>query len=452
MNIDIDINIVIPAAGLGSRFSSYGFKKNKFLLPVDINLTNMLEQAILTLIMKHNNLRFNFVFIMRKSNNNDLEIEEKLRFLCKKNNSEFNIKWIDYLTEGPATTSYLIKDLINNDKPLIISNSDQILDWNFDKFLNKCKQYDGCVLTYIPPYEFEIGSNDKHSFVKFDKENNPIEFVEKIAISKEALVGVHYYKTTNLFIESYEYLFKNNIRAPNGEFYLSYTYQALLNMKYKVGTYKLENNEFFYPVGEPIDYFNYYNNKCAIKKYNLINDTKKTIINNLNKYSDYFTINFNNSNEKITIINKLFIVIKGKTNVDVNIFISNNREITFLESTYYILFNLNSKNIINKDIVLNEYKRGWILGNFIPSIEINKDIEIGYLCHLKNSIWDFHYHKESIEINFLVKGKMKINNIEYNEQDIFTIEKNIVSCPLFTEDCYIICIKIPSQPYDKYIV
>lgn len=450
--MNIDINIAIPAAGLGTRFSSYGFKENKFLLPIDINLTTMIEQAILTLIMKHDNLRFNFIFVMRKSNNNDLEIEEKLKSLCKKNHSECTIRWIDYLTEGPATTSYLIKDLINNDKPLIISNSDQILDWNFDKFLKKCKDYDGCVLTYDPPYEFEIGSNDKHSFVKFDKDNNPIEFVEKIAISKEALVGVHYYKTTKLFIEAYEYLFKNNIRAPNGEFYLSYTYQALLNMKYTVGTYKLENKEFFYPVGEPIDYFNYYNNQCPIKKYNLTNDAKETTLNILNKYSEYFSINFNNSDDKITITNKLFILIKGKTNIDVNIFISDNREISFLEPTYYILFNLNDLNITNKNIILNDYKRGWILGNFTPSIEVNEDIEIGYLCHLKNSNWDFHYHKQSIEINFLVQGKMKINDIDYNEQDIFIIDQNVVSCPVFTEDCYIICIKIPSKPNDKYIV
>jgi len=283
------INIIIPAAGLGSRFSDAGFKETKFLLPVDINLTSMIEKAITTLVMKYENILFNFLFILRKTNTKkDIELENNLHNICKKLNSECFIKWIDYVTEGPASSAYLVKDLINNDIPIIISNSDKILDWNFLLFLNKCKNYDGCVLTYNPPYKFNIGDKDKHSFVRFDNNDNPIEFVEKTAISREALVGVHYYRSGRLFIETYDYLYKNNIRAPNREFYLSYTYQALLNMGYSVGTYKLPIDNSFYPVGEPNDYFEYYNKNCPIQKYTLDNDYIKDIFN---KYTNIFTIN-----------------------------------------------------------------------------------------------------------------------------------------------------------------
>ena len=80
------------------------------------------------------------------------------------------------------------------------------------------------------------------------------------------------------------------------------------------------------------------------------------------------------------------------------------------------------------------------------------DYEIGYLQHSKNSFWNFHFHKLATEINILVKGKMIINNITYNQNDIFIIHNNIISCPIFLQDCEIICIKMPSIPNDKYII
>jgi dTDP-glucose pyrophosphorylase len=443
-------NIIIPAAGLGTRFSDFGFKEAKFLLPVDINLTPMIEKAITTLVTDYKNILFNFLFILRKTNTQkDIELDHNLHNICKKINAECFIKWIDYVTEGPASSAYLVKDLINNDIPIIISNSDQILDWNFVLFLNKCKNYDGCVLTYNPPYKFNIGDKDKHSFVRLDNNDNPIEFVEKTAISQEALVGVHYYRSGKLFIETYNYLYNNNIRAPNGEFYLSYTYQALLNMGYLVGTYKLPIDNSFYPVGEPNDYFEYYNKNCPIQKYTLNNGYIKDIFNG---YTNIFTININNINDEIVVSNKLFILISGKTNLGSNIFIIDNIKLRFLEETKYILFHLNASKLINKSVDVTDYTRGWLIGDFYPSIEKNKNCEIGYLYHKKLSKWDYHYHKKSLEINIIIEGSMSINNVSYEPNDIFIINNNVISCPIFLEDCYIICIKIPSAPNDKYII
>lgn len=449
----ININIIIPAAGIGSRFIDYGFKEIKFLLPIDINLTPMINGSVNTLVMNSGNkFHFRFIFILRKLNiEKDKQLEKYLIDLCLQNNHDCFIKWIDYLTEGPASSAYLVKDLINDNDPLIISNSDQILDWNFENFFDKCILHDGCVLTYKPPYEFNIGDKDKHSFVKFNSQNIPIEFVEKTAISKEALVGIHYYKSGKLFIESYEYIYNNDIRAPNGEFYLSYTYQALLNMKYNIGTYKLPLNEYFYPVGEPIDYFNYYNKQCPINKININKDNQDKMKIMVNEYGKYFTVNYAAKNEKIVTDNKLFILINGKINNNSNIFIKNNTEIIFLEESIYLLFSLN-ENFENKIINKNEYVRGWLIGDFEPSIEKNKDIELGYLFHEKDSIWDYHYHKESKEINILINGSMIINNIKYNKNELFIIDKNIISCPQFIENCDVLCIKIPSKSKDKYII
>ena len=34
-NRKINLNVIIPMAGLGSRFTSYGFSENKYLLPIN---------------------------------------------------------------------------------------------------------------------------------------------------------------------------------------------------------------------------------------------------------------------------------------------------------------------------------------------------------------------------------------------------------------------------------
>ena len=122
-----------------------------------------------------------------------------------------------------------------------------------------------------------------------------------------------------------------------------------------------------------------------------------------------------------------------------------------MQNLLYCIFQLINKQTFSH-INLSDYTRGWLIGNFTPSIEKNIEYEIAYLSHAKKSFWNYHYHKLSKEINILVKGKMIINNIIYMQNDIFIIDKNIISCPIFLDDCEIICIKIPSIPTDKYII
>ena len=96
--------------------------------------------------------------------------------------------------------------------------------------------------------------------------------------------------------------------------------------------------------------------------------------------------------------------------------------------------------------------RGWYVGNFEPSVFKTTNFEAGYLIHKKGEIWDVHYHEFIKEINFLVKGKMILNDIEINEGQIFIIDKNEIACPIFLEDCYIFVLKVPSKIGDKIII
>jgi len=442
------MNVIIPMAGLGSRFTKYGFSTNKYLLPVNLEKTKMIEKAILTLNIPHNDIQSDnharFIFILREENGYDLELRSYLQSLCFTHSYECIIISTPHLTEGPTSTAYLAKEYIDNDVPLIISNSDQILDWDYENFINISTDYDASVLTYIPDYELIIGNTDKHSFVKFDEvTRKPVEFIEKKVISNEALVGVHYYKKGSYFIQGAEYIFNHNMRAPNGEFYLSYTYQALLNMGYNIGTYCLNDDEHFYPVGEPEDYFAYYNKSSGFLNVPLSN------YHIINEY-DFFKIQFHEKDEIIQLNNSLFFPVSPVC--DMFLVGEGNIQYKFNSDTYSILIPYLGIDGKMEKIDIAHYTRGWLVGNFEPSVIKTELFEFGVLRHKKDEKWGFHYHAETKEINILIQGKMRINNVLVEENTIFIFERNMISCPLFLEDCVVICIKLPSLPNDKVII
>ncbi len=264
-------------AGLGARFTDYGFTINKYLLPIDNKKTPMISKALTTLVSDLSDTSTcMFIFITK----NDAEgiVRKVLVDICTDNGyHNYVIHDIGVLTDGPASTVYEIRDIVRDmgleNVDMIISNSDQILDFSLTRFLNVCKKYDGTVLVYNPDYKLEIGSTDKHSFVKYDCDDGDdcdgcgdggddcvrevTDISEKIVLSTTALVGVHHFSSYKLFLESYTEMVSRNLRAPNGEFYLSLVYKIMLMKNLKVGTCKLKDNEHYYPVGEPNDYFDY---------------------------------------------------------------------------------------------------------------------------------------------------------------------------------------------------
>ncbi len=101
---------------------------------------------------------------------------------------------------------------------------------------------------------------------------------------------------------------------------------------------------------------------------------------------------------------------------------------------------------------LEEFWRGWIIGNFEPSLLKTDMFEVGVLTHKKGEVWPKHYHKVGTEFNILLEGKMIIQGQEITKHDVFVFEPNEVADPVFLEDCVVVCIKTPSLPGDKYEV
>lgn len=101
---------------------------------------------------------------------------------------------------------------------------------------------------------------------------------------------------------------------------------------------------------------------------------------------------------------------------------------------------------------LKDYKGGWFMGDFNPSVWKGWYFEVAVLHHKKNEVWPKHYHKIADEYNVLLDGHMTICGQEIFKDDIFILKAGEVADPVFHEDCRVLCIKIPSDPKDKYEV
>lgn len=101
---------------------------------------------------------------------------------------------------------------------------------------------------------------------------------------------------------------------------------------------------------------------------------------------------------------------------------------------------------------MSDMKGGWFVGNFEPTSYKTEEFEVCYKFHSKGEEWDCHYHKKAIEINYLVQGKMLIQDKLLTSGDIFILKPYEVANPVFLEDCTVLIVKTPSVPNDKFII
>ncbi len=101
---------------------------------------------------------------------------------------------------------------------------------------------------------------------------------------------------------------------------------------------------------------------------------------------------------------------------------------------------------------IEDFTRGWIIGNFEPSLLKTDKFEVALLTHKAGEVWPKHYHKVATEYNVLVSGKMVIQGKELNSGDVFVFSPGDVADPIFLEDCSVLVVKVPSIIGDKYEV
>ena len=101
---------------------------------------------------------------------------------------------------------------------------------------------------------------------------------------------------------------------------------------------------------------------------------------------------------------------------------------------------------------IEDFTRGWFIGNFDPSLLKTDKFEVGLLSHKAGEVWPKHYHKVATEYNVLVSGRMIIQEKELKSGDVFVFSPGDIADPIFLEDCSVLVVKVPSIIGDKYEV
>jgi mannose-6-phosphate isomerase-like protein (cupin superfamily) len=101
---------------------------------------------------------------------------------------------------------------------------------------------------------------------------------------------------------------------------------------------------------------------------------------------------------------------------------------------------------------LAKYTRGWLVGDFVPSLFKSKDYEVAIMRHQKNETTTPHRHNFSIEYNVIVEGEVLVNGKLLKSGDIFIYEKREISDVKFKSDVILCVIRSPSLPEDKEVI
>jgi len=104
-----------------------------------------------------------------------------------------------------------------------------------------------------------------------------------------------------------------------------------------------------------------------------------------------------------------------------------------------------------KEFRLENFTRGWMVGDFEPTVMKLKSFEFGVKKYQKGDVDQRHMHKQAEEITVIISGLFKIEGRIIKEGDIILIEKNEAVDFECLETGYTAVIKAPSVKDDKYL-
>jgi len=101
---------------------------------------------------------------------------------------------------------------------------------------------------------------------------------------------------------------------------------------------------------------------------------------------------------------------------------------------------------------LAAFTRGWVVGDFLPSLINSKDIEVAVQNFEAGDREPNHLHKIAKEITIIARGSCIINEQLFNEGDIVVIAPGEAASFEALQNTVTVVIKTPSVPSDKYFL
>lgn len=101
---------------------------------------------------------------------------------------------------------------------------------------------------------------------------------------------------------------------------------------------------------------------------------------------------------------------------------------------------------------LDTFTGNWIIGDFTPSLLKIEDIEVGIKKYLRGETNPEHYHKVAKEFSVILDGVVEMNGEIFHQGDIIEVEQNEKVLFRSLTDSFLLVVKTPSVPGDKYLV
>lgn len=231
------INIVVPMAGAGSRFTRAGYRVPKYL--IEVNGKSLLEYSLMGLPLEKAKKVY---FVTLDEHANDYDLQTTIAGLL--GSTLFQIVRIPAKTGGQAETVMACKEQINNNNDLIIFNIDTFYQSSsqFSLLADSRRKHDG----FLGAFKAE---GTQWSFAKTDPDGFVVETAEKVRISDNALTGLYHFSQGSDFVAACSHFMASNTRFAN-EYYVAPMYNFLIKRGRR---YVLDHVDRFVPLGTPED-------------------------------------------------------------------------------------------------------------------------------------------------------------------------------------------------------
>lgn len=220
----MELNIVIPMAGRGSRFTDAGYTVPKPLIPIHgVPMIQAVVRNVTPTLTCHH------IFIVLKEHILEYGIHKQLQRLVP----GCSVVVVEQVTDGAACTVLLARDLIDSDTPLMLANSDQFVDADMDSYVaaQQNGDLDGLIMTFW-------SDHPKWSYCRLSEVGLVTDVVEKQVVSNEATVGIYNFRRGGDFVRAADRMIASDKRV-NGEFYVAPVYNEMIADGRRIGVFNI---------------------------------------------------------------------------------------------------------------------------------------------------------------------------------------------------------------------
>jgi dTDP-glucose pyrophosphorylase len=233
------LQIVVPMAGLGSRFADAGYEDPKPLIPIHgMPMIQVVSENV------RPEREHRFIYICQAEVARRYDLQDRLGHISP----GCVVVEIDGLTQGAACTVLLAAEYFGDD-PIMVVNSDQFVTTRIDHYLatSDTPDLDGLIMT------MELRGDPKWSYVELDDRERAVRVVEKEPISEHATVGIYNFARGSEFVAAAERMIELDERV-NGEFYLAPVYNQMIAKGAAIGVHSVGPEATgMYGLGVPVD-------------------------------------------------------------------------------------------------------------------------------------------------------------------------------------------------------